>query len=400
MPYFTYKVKNKFGENLKGTVEARTIHQAAEVLKERNLLVVHLRPLTEDPLGFIKAMIGGVSSNDIVNFTRQLSTMISAGLPLASALSILVRQSKPEMSKLVATILEEIEGGLTFADALEKHPDVFDNLYVQLVRAGEFGGVLDQILERLADNMEKSKEFRSKTRGAMIYPMIVLIAMVIVGIIMAIFVIPKLTAMYVDFGADLPMATKILIGISDFFVHFWWVVLVASVGGTVLIRNWLKTEYGKLKWHRIQLRIPILGVLVTKIVLTEFARTLGLLLNAGVSLLTALEIVTKGVTNMVYRTALEDVKAQVEKGAPMSQGLENHEEFPPILNQMVAVGEETGKLDEILDKLATYFQQESEQAVKNLTAAMEPMIMIILGIAVGAMVIAIIMPIYSLTSQF
>ncbi|PIR59687.1 MAG: hypothetical protein COU68_04390 [Candidatus Pacebacteria bacterium CG10_big_fil_rev_8_21_14_0_10_45_6] len=400
MPFFTYTAKNEFGEKLRGKVEARNIHQASNVLIERKLLVIQLKPLTEDIFAPIRAITGGVKTNDVVNFTRQLSTMISAGLPLASALSILVRQSKPEMSKLTAQILEDVEGGISFADALAKHPETFDNLYTQLVSAGELGGVLDEILARLAENMEKSKAFRSKTKGAMIYPVIVLLAMVAVGFIMMIFVIPKLTAMYTDFGAELPFATRALIGLSSFMKNFWWLIVGGNVGGYLLFKRWVKTEAGRLAWHKIMLRIPILGVLNTKIVLTEFARTTSLLIGAGISLLTALEIVTKGVSNQVYRNALEAATKDVEKGIPLSEALERGEAFPPILFQMTAVGEETGKLDEILKKLSNYFEQESEQAIKNLTAAMEPMIMIVLGVGVGAMVIAIIMPIYNLTSQF
>lgn len=400
MPYFKYIAKNNFGDNIKGKVEAPNARQAAAELTSRKLLVVDIRPLTEDSFAFIHTALFGIKFGDVVNFTRQLSTMISAGLPLATSLSILVQQSKNEMSRLVASILQEIEGGMNFADALAKRPDVFNMIYVQLVRAGELGGVLDEILDRLAMNLEKNKDFKSKTRGAMIYPMIVVVAMVVVAFIMMIFVVPKLTSMYTDFGAELPMATKILMGISSFMVTFWWVMIGIVVGGVFLFRKWVATKPGRRAYDRLLLKIPIMGVLIQKIALTEFARTLALLLSAGISLLQAMEIVTKGVENTVYREALEAATKQIEKGVPLSKAVEAHEEFPPILFQMMAVGEETGKLDEVLNKLSQYFEQESEQAVKNLTTAIEPMIMILLGIGVGAMVIAVIMPIYNLTSKF
>ena len=400
MPYFTYIAKNQFGETVKGKVEARNERQAASELTIRKLLVISIHPLTEDTFAAFKEILFGIKFTDVVNFTRQLSTMISAGLPLANSLSILVQQSKSEMSRMVANILQEIEGGSTFGDALSKHPREFNSLYIQLVKAGELGGVLDDILARLANNLEKSKEFQSKTRGAMIYPIIVLSAMFIVGIIMMIFVIPKLTTMYQDFNAELPLMTKVLIGISNFMLTFWW-LLIAVVGGViVMFRNWLKTKAGRKTWDRILLKIPILSELIKKIILTEFARTLALLLGAGVSLLQAMEIVTKGVGNVIYQDALNEATKQIEKGVPLSKALAKYEEFPPILHQMISVGEETGKLDDVLAKLSTYFEQESEQAVKNLTTAMEPLIMIVLGIGVGAMVIAVIMPIYNLTSQF
>lgn len=400
MPYFTYIAKNQFGETVKGKVEARNERQAAAELMVRKLLVIDVHPLTEDSFAMFKELLFGIKFNDVVNFTRQLSTMISAGLPLAMALSILVQQSKSEMSRLVANILQEIEGGTNFGDALAKHPKEFNSLYIQLVKAGELGGVLDNILDRLANNLEKSKEFRSKTRGAMIYPVIVLIAMAVVGVIMMIFVIPKLTAMYADFDVELPLLTRILIGISNFMVTFWWLLGVMAVGGVIMFKRWITTTIGRKAWDRFLLKIPIMSELIKKIMLTEFARTLALLLGAGVSLLQAMEIVTQGVNNVIYRDALQDATKQIEKGVPLSKALAKYEEFPPILHQMISVGEETGKLDEVLGKLSSYFEQESEQAVKNLTTAIEPLIMIVLGVGVGAMVIAVIMPIYNLTSQF
>jgi len=400
MPYFHYTAKNEYGESVKGKVEARNVKQAAVELSTRHLLVIDIKPLTEGSFAFLTAALFGIKFNDVVSFTRQLATMISAGLPLASALSILVQQSKSEMSRLVAQILQDIEGGDTFAKALSKHPTIFDSTYIQLVRAGEVGGVLDDILNRLADNMEKTKAFRSKTKGAMIYPVIVIIAMIAVAFIMMIFVIPQLTAMYDDFGAELPLATQILVSISNFMVQFWWLILLLVAVGIVVFRKWVKTHDGKLMVDAFVMKIPILGDLLKKIALTEFARTLSLLLGAGISVLQALDIVTDGMNNLIYKEALQDVSSHVEKGVPISKALSRYEEFPPILHQMMSVGEETGKLDEVLGKLAAYFEQESEQAVKNLTTAIEPLIMIVLGIGVGAMVIAIIMPIYNLTSQF
>lgn len=400
MPFYRYVAKNQYGESIKGKVEARNIKQAATELAIRQLLVIDIHPLTEDSFASVKNAFFGVKFADVVNFTRQLSTMISAGLPLANALSILVQQSKSEMSRLVANILQDIEGGATFTKALEKHPAIFSSIYIQLVHAGEVGGVLDDILNRLAGNMEKTKEFRGKTKGAMIYPIIVLIAMAVVAAVMMIFVIPKLSDMYKDFGAEMPLPTLVLIAMSNFMVNFWWLLLLIIAGGFIAFRQWLKTHAGRVTFDRFLLKLPILGDLLKKITLTEFSRTLSLLLGAGISLLQALEIVTQGVNNLIYKEALQDVYKQVEKGVPISKALAKYEDFPPILHQMMSVGEETGKLDEVLGKLANYFEQESEQAVKNLTAAIEPLIMIVLGIGVGAMVIAVIMPIYNLTSQF
>jgi len=400
MAFFKYIAKNKFGENIKGKVEARVINQAASLLSSRGLLVIKLEPITQDSFATIRAMMGGVKLMVVVNFTRQLATMITAGLPLAGALNILVRDGKVEVTKMMAVILQDVEGGHSFADALTKHKKIFSRLYIQLVKAGETGGVLDTVLERLADNMEKEKEFKAKTKGALIYPVIVIIAMFAVGIIMMIFVIPKLTEMYRDFGSELPFITRALIGVSDAMVDYWY-ILAALIGGAIFaFKSFKKTKDGKYKLDELALKIPVFGELKKKVILTDFARTLALLLGSGISLLESIAIVTESVENVVYRTALKEVNKQVEKGSSFSESLSHYDMFPAILHQMMSVGEETGKLDEVLAKLSTYFEQESEHAIKNMTTAIEPMIMVVLGLGVGAMVIAIIMPIYNLTSQF
>ena len=400
MPLFKYTVKNEHGDSITGKVEASSRNQAAALLSSRGLIVINIHAFGEDALSSITGLFNKVKHDDVVNFTRQLSTMITAGLPLATALSILQEQGTPEVVRMVSGLLKEVEGGSSFSSALAKQSAIFGRVYVQLVKAGELGGVLDQVLNRLAETMEKQKDFRSKTQGAMIYPIIVILAMVAVGFIMMIFVVPKLMSMYKDFGADLPLPTKILIGTSDFFVKFWWLFIILGIGGGAAFAQWYKTPVGQKTIDAFLFRIPIFGTLRKKIILTEFSRTLSLLLGAGVSLLEAMDIVSNAMESISYREALGIATKEVEKGTSLSQAISRFEIFPPILYQMVAVGEETGKMDEVLLKISSYFEAESEQAVKNLTAAMEPMIMIVLGIGVGLLVVAIIMPIYSLTSKF
>lgn len=400
MPYFKYNAKNEHGETVKGKVEARNQAQAASVLRTRGLLVVSVQPFTEDSFATLKNLTSGVRFDDVVNMTRQMATMITAGLPLTEALSILSQQSKPAMAQLIGDLQRDIEGGSSFAKALEKHPKVFSRVYVQLVRAGETGGILDTILQRLADNMEKDKEFRAKTRGALIYPAIVLIAMLVVAMIMLIFVIPKLTEMYRDFGADLPVMTQLLIDLSNTVARFWWILGIGLVAGWFGLQSWRKTKQGEKRFDKFLLDMPVFGILRQKIILTEFARTLALLLSSGISLLQALEIVSSAADNSLYREALTESQTQVEKGVALSQALSKYDIFPPILSQMISVGEETGKIDDVLLKISVYFQSETEHAIKNMTTAIEPIIMIILGLGVAMMVIAIIMPIYNLTSQF
>ena len=283
MPIFKYLVKNKRGENIRGKVEAVSRSQAVSTLLGRDLFVIDVAPLGQNS-GFL----GNLNRNkikfeELVNFTRQLATMINAGLPLATSLSILEEQSKTDMAKLTGNLLKDVEGGLSFSMALDKYRDNFSRIYVQLVKAGEMGGVLDSVLDRLAITMEKEKDFRAKTKGAMVYPVIIILAMVAVAIVMMVAVIPKLTTMYQDFGAELPAATKILMSLSDFFVNYWW-LLVFIIGALGMgLRAFKKTPRGELTLNRFILKLPIVGVLQQKIVLTDFTRTLSLLLGAGVS---------------------------------------------------------------------------------------------------------------------
>lgn len=400
MAYFKYVAKNEHAETVKGKVEAQNKNQAVTVLRSRGLFVVNLQIEGDDSLSAIGALMSGVKHDDVVNMTRQLSTMITAGLPLTEALSILEQQGKPAMVKVISELLKDIEGGSTFAAALAKFPKHFSPVYTQLIKAGETAGVMDEVLQRLAENMEKDKEFRAKTKGALIYPVIVLIAMLGVGVVMMVVVIPKLTEMYKDFGADLPAPTQLLIDLSNFFQRFWYAIAAVAGAGYLGLQRWSKTPRGAREISKFTFKIPIYGKLRKKVILTELTRTLALLLTAGISLLQVLEIVADAADSILYQEELKVAAKKVEKGVPLAQTVQNQELFPLILGQMVAVGEETGKLDEVLLKLSTYFQSESEHEIKNLTTALEPFIMIVLAVGVGFMTIAIIMPIYSLTSQF
>jgi len=400
MPTYNYIAKNQHAETVKGKVEARNVSQAASALRSRSLLVVKLDGESGSMFSQLTGALSGIKEDEIVALTRQLSTMVTAGLSLTQALNILQQQAKPAIAVMMDKLLQDVEGGTTFSKALERHPKEFSRVYIQLVRAGETAGVLDQVLQRLAENMEKNKDFKAKTKGALIYPIIVIVAMLAVTAIMMIFVVPKLTEMYQDFGADLPVVTQILIDVSSVFQNYWWLMGGAMIAAGFGIQRWYKTPVGERKINTWLLKIPLYGELRKKVILTEFSRTLSLLLTAGISLLEAIEVSSEAINMVLYRDALSESYKRVEKGVPLAQTLADKELFPPILTQMVAVGEETGKLDEVLLKISNYFQSESEQAIKNLTTALEPMIMLVLGLGVGFMVFAIVMPIYTLTSQF
>ncbi len=400
MEKFEYRVKDQEGQTRKGLVEAVNQKQAVAILREKGWLVVSLRIKKQSPLKLSGGFLKRVSIADKVNFTRQFSTMINAGLPITEALSILETQSRPAMSLIISEILREVESGASLADALSKHSNVFNQVYVSLIRAGEAAGTLDQILLRLADNLEKQKEFRNRVKGAMVYPAIVIAGMIIVAAIMIIFVIPKMTAIYEEFQAELPVTTKLLLKISKLITSFWWLVL-PLFGGLVLVivLAFRKPEFKKYL-DRVLFKLPIIGNLNKQMVLTEFTRTLGLLVGAGILIVDALNVVRHSFQSSTYEKAVVEAASEVEKGLPLAVALGGTEVFPPILPQMIAVGEETGKLDEVLRKLSVYFEQEADVAIKGLTTALEPLIMIILGIGVGFLIIAIIMPIYNLTSQF
>lgn len=398
MQRFRFKAKSQDGLLRKGVVEAQTVQSAATVLRGQGLVIIELHEIAQS--GGLFSFAAKVKFDDIVNFTRQLSTMIGAGLPLTDALSILQVQVSPLLQTKISQILRAIEGGSTFADALANHPDVFSKVYVALIRAGEAAGVLDTILVRLADNLEAQREFRAKTKGALIYPVIVLIGMSVVAAVMMIFVLPKLTAMYKDFDVELPVITQILINVSNFVSQAWYVVFAGIFGALYALRLWKKTKAGALKYDELMLKIPIYGKIKLMVMMSEFTRTLALLAAAGVSLVEALNIVKEVVDSEVLSRALATVAKDVEKGNPLATSMAKHTAFPMIVSQMVSVGEQTGKLDEILNRVAAYFEVESEHAIKNLSTAMEPIIMIILGLGVGFLVIAIIVPIYNLTSAF
>lgn len=400
MKTFQYKVRDRDGNPSSGLLDAVDDKQAANVLRSKGLLITGL--YEADQLN-IEALMGRFSkpkADEISNFTRQMATMIGSGLPLVEALKILKGQSGAGLKPVIEKILTDVEGGSTLADAVANSEGGFSSVYVAMVRAGESAGVLDQVMAKLADALDKQREFRSKTKGAMVYPAIISIAMVVIAAIMMVFVVPKLTAMYKDFGAELPGPTKALMAVSDFAVNYWYAVIIVVSLAVFFFSSWSKTEVGGLVVEQLTFRVPIWGKLKKDVILTEFARTISVLLGAGIPILDALNIVSNTLGSKVYAAGIKQAAVYVEKGISLAEAITRLEMFPPILSQMISVGEETGKLDSVLTKLAIFYESESEIKVKALTTAIEPLIMIIMGIGVGFLVIAVIMPIYNLTSQF
>lgn len=401
MKRFNYKAKDKTGKLVVGEVEASSQLVAAKLVRQKGLTVIAITPARETIFSSIRKLRDRITMADVSTFTRQLATMVNAGLPITEALLILRQQTKGAMQKVVAQILTDVEGGESLSIATARHPKVFSPTYIALLKAGEVGGVMDEVLTRLADSLEKQQEFSGKVKGALIYPAIIVVGMFVVGLVMMIFVIPRLTSLYGDFNAQLPTATKILIGISNFFVRLWPLLLITIGGGLWGFSAYRKTPAGKRRTDELIFKLPIIGELQKEVLLTELTRTLSLMIGAGVSILEALNISAGVVGNEVVASALRDSSKQVEKGFPIAYSFSKHPEaFPFILSQMVAVGEETGKMEEVLGKVSHVFEVESDQKVKALTSAVEPLVMIVLGLGVGFLVIAIILPIYNLTSQF
>lgn len=400
MQSFGYKGKDNTGNYVSGTLEAVDQKQASNLLREHGITIISLNIKREVNISSVTEKVQKVSENDLVTFTRQMSTMITAGLPLTDALTILQAQSRPRMANVIGGIVRDIEGGANLAASLEKKSSIFSRIYIALVRAGESAGVLDKVLARLADNLEKDRDFKSKTKGALVYPVIVILAMVAVIFIMMIFVIPKLTALYKDLAVKLPAPTLFLIAVSNFMVKFWWLIIAVFVIAYFALESWKKTPVGRKMYDQLMLNLPIFGPLKKEIALAEFCRTLGLLSGAGIPIIEALNIVSEAMDNVVLKEGVVSASRQVEKGFPLANAIAENKNYPMILSQMMKVGEETGKIDEVLSKLSGYFESESEQLVKGLTTAIEPFIMIVLGAGVAFLVLAIIMPIYQLTSAF
>ncbi len=403
MRKYIYKAKDWNGKTVKGMLEAINKAEVLNSIKSNGLIPLTIdeqkRSMFEEFIGKFTSRIG---LKQIATFTRQLSTMMTAGLPLTDALNLLRNQMEdsPLMYQIVDESLNTVRGGQPLGTAIEKYKKYFGDAYVASIKAGEEGGVMEEILNKLADNLENEEEFRGKVKGAMIYPVIVIIGMILVAFIMMVFVVPKLTSLYEDFGGEMPMITRILMAISNFTIKIWFLFPLIPFGLFTLFKTGEQNAEFRYKKDKLFLKIPIMGVLSVKTIIANTTRSLSMLLAAGISLVESLKIVADVSGNEVYRRAYLDIALRVEKGFAIAECFEDTGIFPIIVNQMIATGEATGKLDEVLLRVSDYFATEAEQSVKSLTSAIEPLIMIVLGFGVAFLVVAVIMPIYNLTSQF
>ena len=397
---FKYKAV-KDGKVVVNQIQAENDEAVLRFLKTSDYFPVSVKRIDKPGLTLFEYLFKRVSFGDVVNLTRQLAIMLNAGLTLVDSLDILKKQSsKPAVKDIIEKLDKEIRGGNRLSSALAFYPQYFSSIYIALVRSGEASGKLSDIFLKLADNMEKEREFRGKLTTAMVYPAIVVVAMLAVMFIMISFVVPKLLDIYKDFEIDLPFYTQMLILVSSFFNKFWPIILVVVGGLLFASQSYLKTKTGKYFLDSRIIKTPVIGNVIKMSVLVDATRTLATLIAAGVSMLEGLTIIEETSRNVVYQDTFKKVREQVEKGVSLGQAMKQSDVFPPILVQMTQVGEQTGHLDETLSRISKYFEIESEMAMKTLTTLIEPTILLVLGVAVAFLVMAVITPLYTLTSAF
>ena len=399
MSVYNYLAKDSLGKSKSGIVDAQSESSAVTLLRNQGLFIVSL---TEKKNSIFDSLLSfkGVPPNEVVTFTRQFSTMISAGLPIAKALNVLAEQTpNGNMRTVIYSCLRDIEGGVPLSTAFGRFPKVLSTTYQALARAGEASGKLDTILKRLADTMESQRELQSKFKGALIYPAIVLVTMVGVFAMMMIFVIPKLATMYKSLNVELPSSTKVMIGVSNFMATRYYVIIIVGIGIALGFKAFKNTPFGSAFISKVLFALPIFGKISKQKELSDFTRTLSLLISSAIPIVEALTIVSKVITNHTYRVAAVEAASFVEKGNSLSDYLRSNRVFPPLLAQMASVGEETGQLDSVLNQVADFFAGETDHAVKGLSAALEPLILIVLGGMVGLLIVSFITPIYKITSS-
>ena len=396
---YSYKVRDRQGKLLEGSLEADSSQLVVSRLRQMGYTPIAIDH--KDDAGLqkeLKLPFGGKPKlKDIAVFSRQFATMINSGLSLLRALYILGDQTEnKQLCGVVDQVRQDVERGASLSQALGRHPKVFNRLYVAMVRAGETGGVLDSVLVQLADVIEKQVELRRKIKSAMTYPTVVFAVCLLIVAAMLLFIVPTFKGIYDQLGGTLPTLTRVLIGISTIFKKFFPILILLGGVGIWLFRRWIQTEKGRAVWDRVKLKMPVFGKLVHKTALTRFSSTLGVLMRSGVPILEALEITSETVGNDVLSAAVKDVQAGVKVGESMAKPLAQHEIFPPMVTQMIAVGEETGAVDTMLDKIGEFYSQEVEATVNALTSLLEPLLIVFLGACVGGMVIALYMPMFNI----
>jgi type IV pilus assembly protein PilC len=395
---YLWKGRSPSGELLSGEYAAENKDDLVGYLRKRKIIITSVREKTNQ-LKINLPGSGRVGVKDIGVFTCQFATMINAGLPMVQCLDILAQQTEKEpLRDAVAKVMSDVEGGSTLAEGMAKHPKIFSTLYVNMVEAGEAGGILDIILQRLATFLEKLDALQRKVKSALTYPTVVAIVALAATAFMLIFIIPTFAKMFTDFGGELPLPTQIVIGISDFLRNFWWALLAGIAGAIIGIQRYYKTDSGRLMIDKLLLRIPVLGMVIRKGSVARFTRTLGTLISSGVPILQGLEITARTSGNRVVENAVLSTRDSISQGNTIAEPLKGCGVFPPMVTQMISVGEQTGALDEMLDKIANFYDSEVDTAVDALTAIIEPVMIVVMGTVVGGMLIAMYLPMFKLVT--
>ena len=397
---FDYKVRNQTGQLVTGQLIGDNESLVVRKLREQGLTPIEVKKHTEGLQMEITLRPGHVKLKDLAVFCRQFATMVNSGLPILRALAILAEQTDSKaLEKVLTTVRIDVERGSSLSGAMAKHPKAFNDLFISMVKAGETGGVLDTVLLQLADTIENEVELRRKIKSAMTYPVVVVCLVLLILSAMLLFVVPQFNSIYASLGAQLPLPTRILLAASNITRSKAWLVILVGIGGVVAFNRFKKTRQGRLQVDRVKLKSPVFGPLFHKVALARMASTFGMLLRAGVPILQALEIVKDTVNNKVIGGALEDVKTSVREGESIAHPLAKHAVFPPMVVQMLAVGEETGAVDTMLAKVADFYNSEVEAAVDALTSLIEPLLIAVIGGCVGAAVIALYMPMFDIINQ-
>lgn len=397
---FAYQARDAKGVLHTGTVEAQTESLAAETLAGHQLTVIRVFPVAKISMfGNIK-FFDRVSAKDLVLFSRQLATLINAKVPIVQALNVLELQvSSHKLKEVIEEIADKVESGNSLSSAIAEHPKVFSDLYANLIRSGELSGTLDSVLGYMADQLEREYELRQKVGGALVYPAFILSALVIVGFLMFIFVLPPLVEVLKESSVALPITTRILISVTNVVKDYWWAIMLIMAALGLGFRFYINTYSGKYVYDNFKLKLPVFGKLFERLYMARFARNLSTLLAGGIPIVRSLDSVAEIIGNRVFRDIILDASNQVRNGKSIASSLLDHKEIPPIVSQMVQIGESTGKLQDILSKLASFYEKEVESILKILTTLIEPLIMLVLGLAVAVMVAGILLPIYNLASS-
>ena len=392
--------KTASGETVKAEVQAENEGSAAKLLIAQGLFPITI--VSKDKAGLIaKSGIGkGVPTKDRIIFTRQLSTLINAGLPLTQSLRTVQEQvANKNLQNVVAEIVSSVESGKSLSQSFAQHPEVFNNIYVSLVSAGEASGSLDKALERIANQQEKDAAIAGKIRGALVYPVIVMGVILAVLIFMLTTVLPQVGSLYKDLHKELPILTRTLLAISGFIMNFWWLTIIVLVGLFFAAKSWLKTDTGRAALDNFKLHVPLFGKIFRKVYMARFARTLGTMLNSGIPMLEALRIVKESIGNVHVERTLDKSISAVKGGKSLSSTLEGEETFLKLVPQMIKIGETSGAIDGMLDRVAIYYEGEVDEEVRNISATIEPLLMVVMGVMVGGVIAAILMPVYSLVGS-